>query len=422
MDRREFIKNVGALSGGAVLLSSPWLSSFAQTKETVGERLRVGVIGPGSRGRFLTSFLVQNPKVELAAFADIYQPSLDKALELAPKAKCYKDYRDLLNDKSIEAVVIATPLYLHHEHAMAALDAGKQVYCEKSMGMDIQQCYDIYQKHVSTGNVLFVGQQRLFDPRYIRAMEMIHSGMFGSVQAIRSYWFRNGSWRREVPSPELERHINWRMYDEYSRGLMTELACHQLHTGMWAMQDIPNKVMGSGAITYWKDGREVFDNVSLIYDFDNGVKMSYTSVISNKFYGLEEQILGNKGTVEPEKGKFYFEEVEAAPAFKQLLSEIENNLFEAIPFAGTSWAAETAKANVGEYILGETPKTDGTDLALAAFVEASITKKQPAKIAEEGYYASALSLLGHEAITQERMLVFPDEYKLDYLNHKAPIL
>ena len=94
---------------------------------------------------------------------------------------------------------------------------------------------------------------------------------------------------------------------------MTELATHQLQVGNWALKMIPETVTGMGDIVFWKDGREVYDNVSLIYRYSNGVKMSYESIISNKFLGLEEEILGNKGTVEPEKGKYYFEDVKPAP-------------------------------------------------------------------------------------------------------------
>ena len=102
----------------------------------------------------------------------------------------------------------------------------------------------------------------------------------------------------------------------------------------------------------------------------------------------------------------------------QLLNQIENQLFDAIPFAGSSWESETMKNNKGEYILGERPRTDGTSLLLDAYIEAVIIGKQPQNIAEEGYYASALTLLGYQAIEEERIITFPDEFKLDYLNHK----
>lgn len=419
ISRREFLKNIGMTGAGVLLAASPWLSAFSEAVNTSNEKCRLGVIGPGSRGRFLMSFLVQNPKVDIVALCDIYQPSIDEALKLAPKAKVYGDYRELLENNNIDAILVATPLSSHCKIVMDAFDAGKHVFCEKTIGFTMEECFRMYNKHRSTGKIFFTGQQRLFDPRYIKAMEMIHAGTFGEINAIRTFWYRNGDWRRPVPSANLERQINWRLYKEYSKGLMTELACHQLQIGSWALNKLPEKVMGHGAITYWKDGREVYDNVSYLYVFDDGVKMTFDSVISNQFYGLEEQIMGNLGTVEPEKGKYYFESIPPAPGFLQMINDWENKLFDTLPFAGTSWAPETANENKGELILGERPKSDGTSLLLEAFVEAVITRKQPARIAEEGYYASMLCLLGHQALQEEKTLYFPDEYKINYLNHQS---
>lgn len=419
MTRRDFLKNLGMAGAGMLLVTSPWLSAFSEITKTENSKLRLAVVGPGSRGRHLMSFLTKNSKVAIVALCDIYQPSIDEALKLAPGAKVYRDYRKMLEDKNIDAVLVATPLNTHYTFVMDAFDAGKHVFCEKCIGYTMEECFNMYRRHKDTGLIFFTGQQRLFDPRYIKAMEMVHAGVIGDINAIRTFWFRNGDWRRPVPSPELERLINWRLYREYSKGLMTELACHQLQIGSWALRQLPEKVMGHGAITYWKDGREVYDNVSCIYIVDNGVKITFDSVISNKFYGLEEQILGHLGTIEPEKGKYYFENIAPAPGFLQMVNELENKLFDTLPFAGTSWAPETANENKGDFILGERPTYgDGTDLLLDAFVEAAITQKQPMNIAEEGYYASALCLLGDEAIREERTLAFPNEYKIDYLNHK----
>jgi hypothetical protein len=90
-----------------------------------------------------------------------------------------------------------------------------------------------------------------------------------------------------------------------------------------------------------------------------------------------------------------------------------------LPFAGTSWVPETDNVNKGHYLLDTKTVGDGTSLMLEAFVEAVITQKQPPLIAEEGYYATQLCLLGHQAMEEERMIVFPDEFKINYLNHKA---
>ena len=423
MNRRLFLKELGLIGTGVLAATSPWLAAFADVNHTAKERCRVGLIGPGSRGQFLLGFLLQNPKVDVVAFADIYQPSLDAALKMVPQAKTYKDYRKLLEDKSIDAVVVATPLYTHCQIVLDAFDAGKCVYCEKTIGYTMEECNQMYNKHISTNKIFFTGQQRLCDPRYIKAMALVHQGTFGKVNCIHAFWNRNGDWRRPVPEPKLERQINWRLYKEYSKGLMTELACHQLQVGTWALGKLPDRVMGHGAITFWKDGREVYDNINCIYTFDKGEMMTWGSDISNKFYGLEEQILGNLGTVEPEKGKYFFETIDPAPAFLQMINEWENSLFGSIPFAGTSWAPETANENHGEYILGKRPETDGTSLNIDAFIEAVVTNKQPERIAEEGYYASLLCLLGHEAITRGEILTFPEEYKIDYSNYhtKAPV-
>jgi len=418
INRREFLRNLGIAGAGAVLAASPWLSAFSEVTLTGKEKCRLGVIGTGSRGQFHIGFLLKNSKVAIVALCDIYRPSIEEAHKLIPSAKVYGDYRKLLEDKTIDAVLVATPLNTHYRIVMDAFDAGKHVLCEKCIGYNIEECHNMYKRHKETGLIFFTGQQRLFDPRYIKAMEMIHRGVFGEINSIRTFWNRNGDWRRPVPSPELEHLINWRLYRESSKGLMTELACHQLQIGSWALRKLPEKIMGQGAITFWKDGREVYDNISCIYVFDDGVKMTFDSVISNKFYGLEEQIMGNLGTVELERGKYFFEDVSPAPGFLQMVNDFENKLFGSLPFAGTSWAPETANENNGEYILGERPNTDGTSLLLDAFVEAVITRRQPIRIAEEGYYASVLCLLGHQAIEEGRILSFPDEYKINYLNHK----
>jgi len=417
--KRQFIKKMGVLSGGVLLATSPWFSAFSEEKHTIGTIARIGVIGPGSRGQLLMKFLVENPKVEIVALCDVFRPSIDAALKMAPKAKVYTDYKKLLEDKNIDAVVIATPLHLHYQIVIDAMDAGKHVFCEKSIAYSMEETHSIYKKYKTTNKVFFVGQQRLFDPRYIRAIEMVHSGQLGEINGIRAFWDRNSDWRRPILENANDKQINWRLYKDCSKGIMTELACHQLQIGTWAMGEIPNKVMGHGAITFWKEKREVYDNVSCIYTFDNGVKMNYDSVLSNKFNGLEEQILCHKGTVEPENSKYFYEEVPPAPAFLQLINDVENAMFGTLPFAGTSWVPETANVNEGFYLMDKKVHKDGTSLMLDAFAEAIITGKQPPKIAEESYYATQLSLWGHQAMEEEKILVFPDKFKIDYLNHKS---
>lgn len=419
MNRRDFLRELGFAAGTTALLTSfPWLAAFAEDnmKATARERARFAVIGPGSRGQYLLNFLMLNPKAEVVWLCDDYRPSLDAAAKIAPQAKTCTDYRQVLDDKSVDAVVIAVPLHLHREIAEAAMEAGKHVFCEKSMARTCDDALSMYRTHRRTGHVFFVDQQRLYDPVYIKAIEMIGSGMFGQIEGIKTFWNRNNDWRRPVPSPELERKINWRLYRDYSCGLMTELGCHQIQMGTWIWKELPETIYGRGGITHWKDGREVEDNVGVMYTYASGRRMSFDSIISNQFYGLEEQIMGNLGTLEPENGKYYFEQTPPMPGFLQMINDIEKDIFNSVSFAGPSWDPEIARKNHGEYILGKKRDfLDGTGFTVDAFVEAVIAGKQPPMIAEESYYATILALLGQQSIDEKREIPFPEEYKIDYL-------
>lgn len=421
-NRRDFFK---ALGGGGLIAMFPWLQSCTQEAVTAvsGEKVRLGLIGTGSRGMYHLNNLLAIPQAEVVALCDDYEPHLQQAAALYPKAKLYDDYCKLIENKDVHAIIIATPLNEHERMTIDALTAGKHVFCEKSMALTLDGCRRIYDVYKKNGRVLFIGQQRLFDPKYLRAMEMIHSGLIGTITGMRAYWYRNNDWRRPVPSPELERRINWRLYRHSSAGLVTELAAHQLQVGDWALGQRPESVMGYGDIVYWKDGREVYDNISLIYRYPNGVKMSYESIISNKFLGLEELILGDKGTMELEKGKYYFEEAKPAPGILQLINQIEHKIFDNVAFAGPSWVPETASINKGYYVTENVSTTsgassvgavgDGSVELLTAFCNASIGGQLNDTLVEEAYYSSVYALLGLQAMEEKRIVSFPQELNID---------
>ena len=422
-NRRDFFKLLG---GSGLVALFPWLSSC--TKEIsdaiVGEKIRIGLIGAGSRGMYHLNNIrnIPIPQAEIVALCDDYEPHLQQAADLFPQANRYNDYRKLLEDNNVQAIIITTPLNEHEQMTLDAFAAGKHVFCEKSMALSLDGCRRMYNAYKQSGKVLYIGQQRMFDPKYIRAMEMIHSGLIGTITGMRAYWYRNNDWRRPVPSPELEKRINWRLYRNSSAGLVTELAAHQLQVGDWAIGLRPESVMGYGDIVYWKDGREVFDNISLIYRYSNGVKISYESIISNKFLGLEELILGDKGTMELEKGKYYFEEAKPAPGILQLINQIEHKMFDNVSFAGPSWVPETASINKGYYVVDKVYTTsgsssvgaddDGSVELLTAFCNSSITGNLNEKLVTEAYYSSVYALLGLQAMEENRIVQFPEEYNI----------
>lgn len=413
IDRRSFFGKLGEIGLASAALSAfPWIEACTprQADEQKNEYARIGVIGTGSRGCIHLMFLQQIPCARVVALCDNYEPNLLNGASYFPEAARYSDYRELLGNKEVDAVVIATPLDCHYQMTMDALDAGKHVFCEKAMAYDIEQCHRMYLKQKETGKLLFVGQQRLFDPKYLKAMSSVIAGDYGPVVAVRNYWYRNNDWRRSVPSPDLERHINWRLYREYSRGLMTELACHQLQNGMWATGMLPEKVIGTGETMYWKDGREVYDSVHAIYTFPNGVHMTFDSVISNAHYGMGEQILCKDATVDLITSRLYYEKPQRRSSIESLISDIEKGIFTNSAFAGTSWAPETASRDTGIAIVANAYESDGTREIMDAFCRMVIKGEMPDKLLDQFYYATVFSLLGDEAMLQNKEMRLDPEW------------
>ena len=395
-------------------------------KEIKHEKARIALIGTGSRGQYHIHNLKEIPHAQIVAVCDNYAPNLQQALELCPDAKSYTDYRKLLESKDIDGVIISTPLNWHAPIVLDALAAGKHVFCEKAMARTLDECKAIYDTYNQSEKVLYFCMQRMYDEKYIKGMQMIHSGLIGDVVGMRCHWFRNADWRRPVPSPELERKINWRLYKDSSGGLMTELACHQLEVCNWAAKRMPVSIMGMGDIVYWKDGREVYDSVNVTYRYSDGTKIAYESLISNKFNGMEDQILGHKGTMEMAKGIYYLEEDHSTSGIRQLIDQVKDKVFAAIPTAGPSWRPETKMeytphfiidgdihVNSGLSMIGA--DKDGSDIILSSFCQSCITGEKAQNVVEEAYCSTVLCLLGNQAMDEQRHILFPDEYKIPYM-------
>jgi predicted dehydrogenase len=243
--RRKFIGQVatsiaGTLATGSVLGAS--------------DRIRLGLIGAGDRGMQLVREAITCPNAEVVAFADIYTKRLDEARKTVPSAQTYLDHRYLLDDKSIDAVLIATPQHLHAEHFIASLDAGKHVYQEKTMAFTVDHAKRMrtaYQK--ASGRTVQIGHQSCSSGQVVDATAFLSSGNVGKITAIHSHMYRNTphgkpQWSRPVypdmtpeniiwraflgPAPQHEfdanRYVNWRFFWDYSGGNVYENMCHQL--------------------------------------------------------------------------------------------------------------------------------------------------------------------------------------------------
>ncbi len=293
MKRRQFIIT-GLLGTGSILYTCGNTSASWSNNTT----LRVGIIGTGNRGKGLQRFIKDIEGIEVVALADILPFRLEEAKALNPKAKTYSDYRQLLDDPHVDAVIISTPFFNHHEIAIDALDADKHVYCEKTMVKGIANIQPVIDKSNQKKDVVFqTGHQYHSSPLYKKVRDIIRSGYIGEVTAYHCQWNRRTDWRKSVPDPKFERRINWRMYREYSGGLTAELMSHQIDYINWVTESHPSRVSGFGGIDHYNDGRETFDNVHLLMEYPSGLDATFTCTTTNSQNGYEIRILGSKATI-----------------------------------------------------------------------------------------------------------------------------
>ncbi len=315
--RRDFL---GVAAGTAI-------SATAQALEAADkpEPVTVAVIGTGGRGSDLVRALSTITSARIVGVCDDYAPHLERGAKYAgPEAQTFDDYHKMIETLRPQAIVIAVPLVLHSKVANDALDAGCDVFCEKTMCYSVDEARKLVEKVESSGRVFQVGLQRRANPIYQQAAAMVQAGVLGQITAIKSQWHRNNNWRRPVPVPrtdaewaKLERRLNWRLYREASGGLMTELGSHQMDVANWVLGSTPTRVMASGGVDYWRDGRDVKDNVFCIYEYElppskfgaapnpqsaepaspYTVRVTYSSLCNNAYEGASELVMGTRGSL-----------------------------------------------------------------------------------------------------------------------------
>tara|TARA_B100001769_G_scaffold35318_2_gene23474 strand:- start:654 stop:1847 length:1194 start_codon:yes stop_codon:yes gene_type:complete len=294
--RRSFIKK-SAVAFSAPLIT-PKSDLFSIFKSSPLNQLNIGIIGTGDRGQGLIKLISKIDDMRLIAICDNLQFRLDQAAEIAPKAIKYSNYKELLSNKNLDAVIISTPLNTHASIASDAVDASLHIYCEKTMVKGDISTMNLVNKVKKDHNKIFqTGHQYHSSRLYSHIVELVQNGEIGQIIAIQAQWNRNGNWRRQVQDPKFERQINWRMYREYSYGLTAELSSHQIDFSNWLLKSTPKKVVGFGGIDYWKDGRETYDNIHLTYSYPSGVKASFTCLTSNGKDDYQIKVMGDKASI-----------------------------------------------------------------------------------------------------------------------------
>ncbi len=272
-------------------------------------QVRYALVGAGDRGSFLLKRLMEVGNGLCTGLCDIYEPNLQAAFQLVAdwRPKLYRDHRELLAARDVDAVIVATPLFNHFEITRDALLAGKHVFCEKSLVFKPEEVHALRaMARERPRQVVQAGLQRRYSPFYLMAKAMIEKGLIGEVTHIRAQWHRNGAGRRPLKDPKLDRQINWRFYREYSGGLTAELASHAMDVADWMFESHPEFVCGIGGIDYWKDGRTTYDNIQLLMRYPQGRKFIYSAISTNAHNDIlggarpqfGESIMGTGGAIE----------------------------------------------------------------------------------------------------------------------------
>lgn len=325
INRRDFIRQ-SAATGAALGLGANSVRGAVfnyDRANTPAEKINIGFIGVGARAHQVMGDILGMPQFEVVGLCDAYKGRLDRALErTGGRPKVYRDHRELLAAPGIDAVYIGTPDHWHKDHAIAALEAGKDVYLEKPLTYTISEGTEIINAVRKTGKILQVGSQNISTPIQQKAREIIASGRLGQITMIRASVNRNsagGSWVYPIPpdatektvdwsmflgsAPQrpfsLERFFRWRCFSDYSGGMATDLFVHLMTTIHYIMgAQAPDMVMAASSLYRWKDGRDVGDTINAILQYPEGFTVNLSGTFNNESGGEQGfQVLGTKGSM-----------------------------------------------------------------------------------------------------------------------------
>lgn len=325
MNRRGFIRT----SSKTALVLGAASSVLISPKNVLGanDKIGIGFIGVGGRGRdhlkLIHALTTQGKPLRIVAVCDAYGPRLRNAAD-GYGAKPYRNHQDLIADKEVDVVCIATPDRLHVPQAMDAIRAGKDVYCEKPMGhwSQFELSKEFYEETRKLGRVVQIGNQANSSTAWLKVKELIQQGAIGRVQHVAAGYYRNGDWGERMPIPDrnakpgpdldwqaflgdapkvpfsVERFFSWRSFLDYAGGPSTDLFPHVLTPFISALGlKFPSLAVGTGGIFKYDDyGREVPDTFNMVMDYPERVSINLVCTLTNA-YNSDPVIRGESGTI-----------------------------------------------------------------------------------------------------------------------------
>jgi predicted dehydrogenase len=314
--RRTFLTTA---AGAAVALSA---GSYRRVLGA-NERIQLALIGSGGRGRSLVKSFLKNKDVTFTGVSDVYESNLNLGLkEAGTDAKPCADYRKLLDDKALAAVIVATPDHWHHDQLVAALKAGKDVYLEKPMSLNVAQGADMVHAVRATNRIVQIGMQRRSAPAVHQAKKLVDNGELGTVTLVRAHWYWNmprlgkdrplkgkldwegfcgpaGKHALSIDGYENVAFLNWRYFWAFSGGNMTDQGTHLMDVIQWFLNDgkPPRSAVCQGQVQRLQPS-ETPDVFSAVFEYPKFLA-TWTLAYTNSYQdGWHIVFQGDKATLE----------------------------------------------------------------------------------------------------------------------------
>ena len=400
--RRDFIRTASAA------LTTSFL---AGRSKGANERIRLGVIGTGNRGSHHLRLALKQPDIEVAAVCDVYQPRVDSAVEATHgRARGMRDFREVLADKSLDAVCIATPCHWHAYMAVEACKAGKDVYVEKPVCLGIDEGRKMVEAARKYHRIVQAGLQQRAAPHFQKAVELVRSGAAGKVTFCRTWNYANlreegmGKFPDEDPLPGLDWEMwvgpapklpfsrkYWFLNERpdarfsyfwaYGGGMATDWAVHLLDIVQMAFDEaMPRAVTALGGKFWLKDDRDTTDTLQISYEYPG-----FLAAYENRWGNAQSMFGEAYGTI------FH--------GSKATLM-VNRGGYRLVPEAGSGVAAVEGKPEPGD---------DGTMALWRNFVECVRTRRKPVCDIEIGYRSTASCILGNGALLSKMRLDWDDQ-------------
>jgi predicted dehydrogenase len=319
MDRRSFLRSTAAVGAGLAFAPRMFAAASGGAKD-----INVALLGAGTEGQILMQDCLKIPNIKFKAVCDIWEAYNQKRTanllnRYGHKCNAYVDYQEMLDKEKgkIDAVIIATPDFWHAEHAIACLEAGLDVYCEKEMSNDLAKARQMVETQKKTGKLLQIGHQRRSNPRYLHCYNKLlkEAKILGRMTTVNGQWNRSAQeplgWPKNAVIDEatlnkfgfesMEQFRNWRWYKKLGGGPIVDLGSHQIDVYAWFLETTPKGVIASGGTDYYdKKTHEWYDTVMAIYDFETKegtVRAFYQVLTTNSNQGYYETFMGDQGTL-----------------------------------------------------------------------------------------------------------------------------